>query len=149
MFFKHPGIYFSAFMDSSFGYTAPVNQSIETTTYYDYVASGLQYFGLTHQAHYGGVELTNSIRTMSLTIPIIKYLCMPGLYTWVMVLGMILVIRRKRYEALLAFIPSVMNFLVCLASPLSSSMRYAHPTVAAVPFLVGIVLYYARNKETN
>lgn len=145
MFFKHPGIYFSAFIDGSYGYIAPVNQSVEATTDFDYASTGLQMFGLTQQAHVKGVQISNAIRTLSLTMPIIKYLSMPGLYTWIMVLSLIAIIKRKRYEAVIMFIPAIINVLVCLASPLSTSMRYSQPTVAAVPFLSALAIYYIQS----
>ena len=147
MFFKHPGIYFSAFMDSSYGYIAPVSQSIEVTTNFDYSAYIIQEYGLTHQANPAGVELTNSIRNLSLSFPLVKYLCMPGLYTWGMILAIILLIKRKQLGPIIVFIPSIINVLVCFASPLSSSMRYSHPTVMAVPFLLGVTIYYNLEKD--
>ena len=147
MFFKHPSIYFSAFMDSSYGYMAPINQSIEATTDFDYAITGLQTFGLSNQYSSWGVDLTNAIRNVSLKIPLIKYLCMPGLYTWALILAIIVFIRRKKYSAIICCIPAVINVLVCLASPLSTSMRYSQPTVASVPFLIGMTMYYFQNED--
>lgn len=74
-------------------------------------------------------------------LPLIKYLCTPGLYTWILVVLAFFLWKKKRYSALILLVPGFMNVLVCLASPMSNAIRYELPTVAVIPLLVGWTVY--------
>ena len=81
-------------------------------------------------------------RSGSLTwLPLIKYLCTPGLYTWILVVLAFFLWKKKRYSALILLVPGFINVLVCLASPMSNAIRYELPTVAVIPLLVGWTVY--------
>lgn len=136
MFFKHPGTYVAAFINKSYGYLAPVSQNIEAwiqLEHYDYMKN----LGITHVFPLNLSNILVMVWNMSMTFPLVKYLCTPGIYTWIVaILGMLLVKHRKS-GALILFVPAFMNILVCLASPLAGAIRYELPTVASVPLLIG------------
>ena len=136
MFFKHPETYVSAFINKSYGYLAPVSQNIEAWIqgeYYDY----MKQIDLYHVFDLQYTYLLQWIWNLSQQLPLIKYLCTPGLYTWIIVLLTKMLLKRRKYSALILFVPSFMNILVCLASPMASAIRYELPTVASVPMLIG------------
>lgn len=149
MFWKHPGCYVSAFINKGYGYLAPVSQNIEAWIglegdYYAYD----QELGIHHVFD---PELSNilvQIWHLSMTLPLFKYLCTPGMYTWILLVLALLLWKRRKFGALILFIPSVMNVLVCLASPLASAIRYELPTVAAIPLLIGWTYYSLHEKES-
>lgn len=140
MFFKHPETYVAAFINKGYGYLAPVSQNIEAwiqTDCYPY----MEQLGVYHVFDEKVPNILGQIWNLSQVLPLVRYLCTPGLYTWiVVVLAMILMKYRKR-SALILFVPSLMNILVCLASPLAGAIRYELPAVASVPMLIGWAYY--------
>lgn len=136
MFLKHPETYAAAFINKGYGYMAPVSQNIEAWVqqkYYDYMRE----IGLYHVFPRQTSDILVQIWNLSMTMPLIKYLCTPGFYTWIVAGLTVILIKRRKFDALLLFVPCFMNILVCLASPLASAIRYELPTVAAVPLMIG------------
>lgn len=147
MFWKHPGCYVSAFINKGYGYLAPVSQNIEAWIGLegDYTSYDVE-LGIHHvfdpELSYALGQLWN----LSMVLPLVRYLCTPGLYTWIMLVLALLLWKHQKRGALILFVPSMMNVLVCLASPLAGAIRYEMPTVAAVPLLIGWT-YYATAKQ--
>ncbi|HBA50098.1 MAG TPA: hypothetical protein DCZ91_20360 [Lachnospiraceae bacterium] len=136
MFFKHPGTYLAAFINKCYGYLAPVSQNIEAwiqLEYYDYMKN----LGISHVFPMNVSNILVLVWNMSMTLPLVKYLCTPGIYTWIVVILTMFLIRHRKYRALILFVPAYMNILVCLASPMADAIRYELPTVACVPLLTG------------
>lgn len=79
-------------------------------------------------------------------IPLIGLLYNAPLYTYIMVLCFIAVILYRQKKKLLIFIPSIVTFLVCLASPVNGSLRYSLPMLAITPILIGITLMKERHQ---
>ena len=140
MFFKHPGSYLSAFINLSYGYLAPVSQNIEAWIQEEYYDS-MGELGLYHPLDVNYAYFLAQIWNLSMKLPLIKYLCTPGMYTWIVAVLAMLLFKRRRYSALILLVPGIMNILVCLASPLADAIRYELPTVASVPLLIGWTYY--------
>ena len=148
MFFKHPNTYVAAFINKGYGYLAPVSQNIEAwinLKYYDYMTE----IGLHHVFDVSAANVLVQIWNLSMTLPLVKYLCTPGLYTWIVAVLAFMLAKRRRYSALILFVPSFMNILVCLASPLASAIRYELPTVASVPLLIGWVCFSVGRQQSK
>lgn len=148
MFFKHPGTYVSAFINKGYGYMAPVSQNIEAWIQESYYAY-MEEIGLYHVFDIKLAYVLMQFWNLSMTLPLIKYLCTPGFYTWIVIVLVLMLAKRRRYSELILFVPSIINILVCLASPLASAIRYELPTVASVPLLIGwsCVAIQSRKKE--
>lgn len=43
---------------------------------------------------------------------------------------------KEKASAMVPLMPGIMNILVCIAAPLSSSIRYCLPTVAMMPVIL-------------
>ena len=71
-------------------------------------------------------------------IPGIGLLYNCSFYTYIMALCFIAVILYGQKKNLIIFIPSIVTFLVALASPLNGSLRYFLPILAITPILLGI-----------
>ncbi|MBD5521800.1 MAG: hypothetical protein HDR03_11400 [Lachnospiraceae bacterium] len=139
MFLKHPGIYISAVLNGSYGYIAPVQTNIEAGILTDF---GERYSYLTGIGiHRIFDELPTSvftyIRNIGLNVPLVKYLSMPGMYSWITMTCAVIFLKEKKYGFLIILVPEFMNILVCIASPLSNAIRYELPVAAAVPLLIG------------
>lgn len=140
MFWKHPTTYMAATFNMGYGYLAPVTENIEAWIQgvnFDYMTE----LGLHHTFDIKYNHYLVYIWNNSMNLPLIHYLAAPGLYTWISVILAWLLLRQRRCSALILFIPSAVNILVCLASPLAATMRYALPTVAVTPLLIGWTWY--------
>lgn len=136
MFWKHPECYVAAFLNKGYGYLAPVSQNIEAWIGPDYYPYDVE-LGIHHVFDLDMTNLLIQIWYLSMTLPLVKYLCTPGMYTWLMLILALLLKKHRKFGALILFVPSAVNVLVCLASPLADAIRYELPTVAAMPLLIG------------
>ena len=148
MLWKHPGCYVSAFINKGFGYLAPVSQNIEAWIGLDYYEYDKE-LGIHHVFGSEPSEALAQIWHLSMTLPLVKYLCSPGLYTWIMLVLAMVLRKNRKYGSLILFVPGFMNFLVCLASPLADAMRFAMPMVATVPMMIGWTLYCLHREEAD
>lgn len=136
MFFKHPGCYVDAFINKGYGYLAPVCQNIEAWIQLDYYDS-MEELGIHHIFPEFMSNILIQIWNLSMVLPLFKYLCTPGFYTWILVVLAYMLGRKHKFGAMIIFVPSFINVLVCLASPLACAMRYELPTIAVIPVLAG------------
>lgn len=143
MFFKHPGTYFAAFMNMNYGYLAPVSQNVEPDLSADYHEQ-LYGMGFSHRPEDSCLQILQKLVFINITFPGLRYLTMPGFYTWIIIICMALLINYKKKKALIPFIPSVMTTVVCLASPLCNGMRYQLPVVLAAPMMIAYTWYKIR-----
>ena len=148
MLWKHPGCYVSAFINKGFGYLAPVSQNIEAWIGLDYYEYDKE-LGIHHVFGSEPSEALAQIWHLSMTLPLVKYLCSPGLYTWIMLVLALALRKHRKFGGLVLFVPSFMNFLVCLASPLADAMRFAMPMVATVPMMIGWTFYCLHREEAD
>lgn len=146
MFWKHPGCYVSAFINKGYGYLAPVEPNIEAWIQVQY-PEYIQQLGIYHPFGLNPTYFLAQIWNLSMTLPLMKYLCTPGLYTWILLVLAFLLIRRRKIGALIMLVPSAMNVLVCLASPMANAIRYELPTVAVIPLLMGWTCYSLRGSH--
>lgn len=144
MFLKHPGVYVEAVFVKCYGYIAPVRVALDAyilSSYYEEYCGPLEVYRVFGDSP---TRYFDSIREMFTTGPLTKYLCMAGFYTWVLMACFVQLLRRKKYAVLIAFVPVVMNVLICVASPLCSSTRYELPSIAAAPLLLGLTALLSR-----
>lgn len=81
-------------------------------------------------------HLASSITQLLSDMPMTSLLFTPALYFWASALFLIALVGRNRRYAV-AFVPIIMLFLICCASPLNGSVRYALPIVFIAPLLFG------------
>lgn len=146
MFFKHPGCYVAAFVNKGYGYLAPVEPNIEAWIQLEY-PDYAQELGIHHVFPMQTSEFLLQIWFLSMRLPLVKYLCTPGMYTWILLAAAFFLLKKRKYSALILLVPSFMNVLVCLASPMANAIRYELPTVAVAPLLIGWTVYSIRRQE--
>lgn len=137
---KHPGCYIAAFINKSYGYLAPVSQNIEAWIQLEY-PEYIRNLGIYHAFGLRTSQFLVQIWNLSMTLPLVKYLCTPGMYTWILLALALLLWKHRKFGSLILFVPSFVNVLVCLASPLADAIRYELPTVAVMPLLIGWSYY--------
>lgn len=147
MFLKHPSSYVSAALNTGGGYMAPVMVGfpapigIESDEYF----SGL---GIDHIFKDQFAHFFVEIELASMEMPVIRYFCMAGTYTWIVLICIMLLLRKNLYGGLILFVPEIMNVLVCIASP-TWHIRYALPVMAVVPLMIGWTYYQLLGRSKN
>ena len=144
MGFKQPGVYMDAFMCLNYGYLAPTEQNAEANG--DMPNQGRE--GLMAQLADMGVDGTQddentqilkNLIFINMVFPIVRYMTMPGVYMWFMIITVAICIKLKDKRGYVLIIPNVINLLVCLASPLCNAMRYQLPVVLSVPLMITVM----------
>lgn len=145
MLFKHPLCYFEAGFMASYGYYTTEYVALDAyfLSRYDQTLTGM---GLYRVFGDFPTRLFDSLRQCFITFPVTQLLCTAGLYTWVLLFCLLRLTRRGRRAEKLLLLPSLMNVLVCIASPLSGSTRYALPMIAATPLILGWTLLQTRRE---
>lgn len=145
MFWKHPGCYIEAFLNKAATFLAPVDTEFPApigVESEDYITEK----GVTHPFGNRFANYFVHLEYANMEMPLIKYFCMAGTYTWVLLVCILLILREKVYGGIILLIPQIMNILVCIASP-TWSIRYALPVVAVLPLMLGWTYYLILNKK--
>lgn len=148
MFFKHPLAYFGAFFNKCYGTIAPVLISKGTGVSLDYDPY-LAELGIYRVHDYMPTQLFEVLNEVDMSVPVLRYICVPGLYTWLLLSCIVLLLKRKKYPALILLIPGLMNVLICVASPMVGSFRYEMPLIATMPVLLGWTCISAGGKNAQ
>ena len=132
MFFKHPNVYISAFINNNYGYMAPVIGGVDVNIDYG-EEEWLSSIGVRHIFKEMPIKLFNGIHTGMSTWPIFKYFTMGGTYTWLIIIMMLYTIKRKIYDVMPVLIPSILTILICFAGPSHVTLRYMACVTAVIP----------------
>lgn len=149
MFFKHPVTYIEALLGDSYTYFTPDgNLPISR----EYIFNKNDNVG--GWSNFTFVNPDNTVRTMFENgihvirqLPGIGLLCCLGTYSWILfILIAVAAYKRKLYLAI-GCMPSIMNLLCCIASPVNGLLRYFLPNVLIIPFLIGWFIIELSNKK--
>lgn len=152
MFFKHPGVYFEAFFQQCYGYLDPYHWTWRMGYPQHYTVNT---FGKkkVFDYHYAFPESVQNILTgyeaIWEKIPLVSFLFHPGLYTWVMCFCALLLIAKGRIRQLVLITIPLMRILICMASPVNFSIRYALPVMALTPLILAFTIGKAREADTQ
>jgi len=135
-FFKYPGAYIEAFLCQSHGYWYPdldngiVMRSID-----------FNFYGITQMKIVPSfVEQIFSGIFVFRVFPVFSMLLSIGFAVWVTImLAVILVIKREK-QMLFIFLPVLLLWLTCIASPVSGMFRYIYGLFLVLPLLISVVL---------
>lgn len=73
-------------------------------------------------------------------IPIVSLITNIGFAFWIMLGLCFYCIYQKKYQYLLMFIPTVILYLTCLASPVSGELRYIYTMFVCLPLFLAFAL---------
>ena len=73
-------------------------------------------------------------------IPIVSMIFSIGFAFWLVLISMAFSIYKKNYSKLLMYVPILVLWLTCLASPVSGEYRYVYAMFVCLPLLWGINL---------
>ncbi len=79
-------------------------------------------------------------------IPVLGLIYNTGVYTWICLVCVMLLAKKKRFYALFAFLPTASTLLFCIASPVNGYIRYMLPIIATMPLLIAWTIYSLNSK---
>lgn len=141
---KHPETYFDAFMNMNYGYLAPNEQNVEPDLSISYDQQ-LTDMGFRRIQGDIPIQIFSKITFINVVFPFLRYFTMPGLYTWIVIICFVLLIKYKRKAAIGLLVPEIMTILVCLASPLCNGLRYELPVVFVTPLIISWTWHQVRS----
>lgn len=144
---RHPKVYLDSALLSGIGYwwpsyppyeLIPINpKAIEQGGVWSLLGNEAPEFCFSDAAN-TTVKVLNIISNA----PVLSQLYKPAIYVWTMLFALaVLASRKSIFAALPASLMVVL--LVCMVSPLNSSMRYALPIAFSAPLLIGLL--FAKN----
>jgi hypothetical protein len=148
---RHPNVYIDSVLASTYGYYSPLGwldqygtgpyEIIKADSYGPGVYDDVFDFEPEYVADEHLRYLASRYAFYWRIIPPLSWLSTPGLYVWILLFLSALLIRRRRFPALVAFVPAFMIFLICLAGPVNGFIRYAAPLLVSAPLLAAFTRY--------
>lgn len=156
MFIKHPDVYVEATMNGVYGYFYPdcISKTTATGTIFYIVSSENKptiNTGMYDIYYINSSEIRSFIsmyvKSYFRQIPIIGLCYNTGIYTWILMVCIVLLIKKNKYKAILGMFPAIMTILFCIASPVNGSVRYMLPVMAITPLMIAWTLYAIRTPQ--
>ena len=138
MFLKHPDVYISATLNSTYGYIYPDRKeqkdgiaqfSIDTFSG-NIMNLQLNLFNNSHR------YIIESFLYMLRNLPFFGLLFSCGFYNWILIICTLLLIYYKKIQEIIPLVPLYIVMLVCIASPVNAYLRYMLPTIFSMPFII-------------
>ncbi len=160
---KYPKTCLESFLCNSYGYWYPEGRGVVVS--HDFV--NYEYYSLMYHK-----ELAEKVKDVKFekqpilkisfideisygidnrSIPVISMLFSIGLFFWLLVMVIGYVIKEKQYRLLVVYVPTIVLWLTCLASPVACEYRYIYGLFTCFPILtVGVIsLINQKNEESE
>ena len=137
---KHPSEYVKAFLSNTYTYYYPNGESNKKGIVYNFTSHDSRVNTGYFDIHYISGEAIRNVFQSTLYIlkdfPGVGMLFHQGFYTWLVLLFCTYSLYRKMKYWIIASMPLIVNFLVCLASPVNGYFRYYMPIIFIIPFVL-------------
>ncbi|HAT53771.1 MAG TPA: hypothetical protein DCW31_00705 [Lactobacillus sp.] len=136
---KHPKTYISATLANTYLYYAPFESKaiLPETQFYTATYNDTGHF----KHHYVLNEHVrgpiDSLLAAITNLPLISMLINGALIAWMILAIFLFGLKHRNRLLTIITIPILMNFLVCLASPVNGLFRYVLPMLSALPLIIG------------
>ncbi len=143
-FFRHPGVYFDATINTVYGYFYP-----NTSNWYIYYSYDTRLQESNLDYHYNGLSMPrnilSSIGVSYPYIPILGSLVNIGFIVWVhlFILCYLITNNLKKYIPLI--MPALSLVLILVAGPVNTYFRYFFPVVLTLPLILGLIYLEKRH----
>ena len=139
MFRRHPGVYFEATLNNTYGYYYPF-YNCDVLGAYQFYIKGEPIATGDLDIHYIVPEkvrqVCDSYAEFWRDIPGLSLLVNPASYTWLLLIAGGYLIYKRKYKGLLVLAAPLLNVAICIASPVNGLLRYAMPLMACTPILI-------------
>lgn len=144
-FFKHPGVYVDATINTIYGYFYP-----NTTNWYVYhnynpilKESGLDY-------HFNSLNISRQILggygVAFPYIPLLGSIVNIGFTVWIYLYLLTYLIVEHKRKFIVLLLPALTLLLTCVVGPVNTYFRYMIPIVMSLPLIIGLI-YYEKNSS--
>lgn len=144
MIAKHPGTCIQATLNNSFGYFDPFYVQTNMRSYQYYMKGNFNISDDPLEISYVLSEDTRNVLSQYSKIwqhiPIISFFSNPGFYAWALLLFIAVLLKKKRWIALPAFIAPLFYLLGLIGSPVNGLLRYAMILIAPIPLLLAFCI---------
>lgn len=142
LFIKHPKDYIEATLSNSYGYYyIEANNSV--LGIYDNIDNNYN-INLNPKEDNGFYKLFISL-VEGKKLPVVSILFSIGTGFWIIIVLLGYKIYKKQYKFILIYLPILILWLTCVASPVYNELRYAYPIFTTLPIF--ICLNYVKDKE--
>lgn len=146
-FVKHPGTYIQATLHNTYRYFCP-----DANIYMDGLGLATSIAGNAEfQTGFIQISMVEDWHPWRQTIynymlciqklPGIGIFVGLGIYTWMSILMISYLFRKKLYRCMVVFVPTIVVFLICIASPVNGALRYYMPVIFVMPLLIAYFIY--------
>lgn len=134
---RRPATYFSAFFHNSYGYLLPGYVSaIKPTFLLGAEGTTAPLKGKFDFTVNPRAEAMKTVLKRLLTYAPFRIFAAPGLYGWIALFALAVMLTARRWRMLLVLLPALLTLAGCLFSPVNGYFRYAMPVYfAAVPLM--------------
>lgn len=144
-FMKYPDVYITATMNHVYGYIDPFYFYSGMGAYQLYSQGALSDLDaeMDYSVYVFGPFLRNSFSDATYIwqkVPILSFVVNPAFYTWLGIIMIGALIRKKQYVKVLIFTIPLINILICFASPVNGFVRYTLPIMASIPIFMVIAI---------
>lgn len=158
MLLRHPDSYVQATMNGVYGYFYPDSISKSRGTGLKFYIQSKNIQGSPNTGEYD-IYYVNGNRVRSFVvfyanelwrqIPILGLCYNTGIYTWILMICIALLIKYRKYYAILGSLPSILTILFCIVSPVNGYVRYMLPAMALTPLMIAWTLYTIRESAAT
>lgn len=143
MLVKRPMTYINATVNNIYGYFYP-----DTYKWYLYTTLNRKLPEAGFDYHFNSLDKTRLVMSGYgngfKEVPVLKLLVNCGIYTWVYVFMLFVLLLTKKKDLIVLLLPAFALLLTTIAGPANTYFRYVVPYAITLPVILGLVL-----KETN
>ncbi|MCM1053468.1 MAG: DUF6020 family protein [Ruminococcus sp.] len=142
-FFRHPGTYFNATINTVYGYFYPNTSNWYVYHEYDtrLIESGINY-------HYNSLKIPRNILSSFGVaypyIPILGAIVNIGLIIWTYMYLLAFLIHENKKRLITLILPAFILLLTCIVGPVNTYFRYMFPLLISLPLIVGLIYQESR-----
>lgn len=154
LFAKFPKESILALLEQTEGYYSPESKVIDNTP------EGKANFEMIEAKNWQNLPLIEQRRIIDIpamnkmfltihnkNVMVVSWLTSIGLAMWAIVLTLWYIIYIKEYRYILAYVPIMLLWLTCIASPVSGDTRYIFPVFCTLPIYLLLPILIRNNKQ--
>jgi hypothetical protein len=145
-FLKHPGVYFEATLNGTYGYYYPNKTEYReglgaySITYDERIYTGEVDIYMNSDMETARDILENTSYIVR-NIPLVGFVFSNGIYTWILLLCALLLAKLKGIRYVAPCIPAFIVILFCIVSPVNAYIRYMRPAMVVTPLIIAYTVF--------
>lgn len=152
-FLKHPGVYFEATLNNTYGYfypalsdsyiycqdiNHPLLKIIANFGYLNYSENFIDYHFNNSSQNLRSLLVKGAMAFQY--IPVLGGIVNVAINNWLIILLIAYFISKRQKKNIIVLLPAIITILTCIASPANNYFRYAMPIIFLNPFIISWVV---------